>query len=198
MGEAYLDSDKHLLLAAAQGSQGAFVALFHRYKSKLYGYTFRLTASEELAEDVVQDVFMKLWADYHSLAAIDNFGSYLFRASKNQVLNHFKRMAHETAIVSELFRDGEQGGNNAHEWLAAKEVEQVLKSVVEKLPPQQRAVYLLSREDGMSHEEISELLKISPNTVKNHIVQAMGTIRAQLRRHSDSLLAAVILLSLKK
>ncbi|MHA4738962.1 RNA polymerase sigma factor [Dyadobacter sp. MSC1_007] len=198
MSEVYLDSDKYLVLSAAQGSQAAFVALFHRYKNKLYGYTLRLTGSEMLAEDIVQDVFMKLWADHASLASIDNFGSYLFRMSRNHVLNHFKRMAHETAIVSEMFRDGEQGNNNAHDMLAAKEVEQVLQSVVETLPPQQRAVYLLSREEGKSHEEIADLLKISPNTVKNHIVQAMATIRAQVRRHADSLLVAAMLLSLKK
>lgn len=198
LGEDYSDSDKYLVLSAAHGSQVAFVALFHRYKNKLYGYTLRLTSSEVLAEDIVQDVFMKLWADHSSLAAIDNFGGYLFRMSRNHVLNHFKRVAHETAIVSEMFRNGEQGNNNAQDMLAAKEVEQVLQSVVETLPPQQRVVYRLSREEGKSHEEIAELLKISPNTVKNHIVQAMATIRTQLRRHSDSLLLAVMLLSFKK
>ncbi|MCF0072760.1 RNA polymerase sigma-70 factor [Dyadobacter sp. CY261] len=198
MSETYSDSDKYLVLSASQGSQAAFVALFYRYKSKLYGYTLRLTGSEMLAEDIVQDVFMKLWADHISLASIDNFDSYLFRMSKNHVLNHFKRVAHETAIVSEMFRNGEPGNNNVHEMLAAREVEQVLRSVVDTLPPQQRAVYRLSREEEKSHEEIADLLKISPNTVKNHIVQAMATIRTQLRRHADSLLVAAMLLSLKK
>ena len=198
MSKAGLDSDKYLILSAAQGSQSAFVALFHRYKSKLYGYTLRLTGSEMLAEDIVQDVFMKLWADHLSLGSIENFGSYLFRMSRNHVLNHFKRMAHETAIIAEMFRDGELGSNNAQEMLAAREVEEVLQSVVDTLPPQQRAVYHLSREEGKSHEEIAELLKISPNTVKNHIVQAMATIRTQLRRHADSLLVVAMLLSLKK
>lgn len=198
MSEAYSDSDKHLVLSASQGSQAAFVSLFHRYKNKLYGYTLRLTGSEMLAEDIVQDVFMKLWADYALLASIDNFGNYLFRMSRNHVLNHFKRVAHETAIVSEMFREGEPGNNNAHEILAAREVEEVLQSVVDTLPPQQRAVYCLSREEGKSHEEIADLLKISPNTVKNHIVQAMATIRTQLRRHADSLLVVAMLLSLKK
>lgn len=198
MGEASSDTDKYLILSAAQGSQGAFVALFHRYKSKLYGYTLRLTGSEMLAEDIVQDVFMKLWADHVSLGSIDNFSSYLFRMSRNHVLNHFKRMAHETAILSEMFRGGEPGSNNAQEMLAAREVEEVLQSVVNTLPPQQRAVYRLSREEGKSHEEIAELLRISPNTVKNHVVQAMATIRTQLRRHADSLLVVAMLLSLKK
>lgn len=101
-------------------------------------------------------------------------------------------------IVSEIFRESGEGANNAQDSLAAREVEQVLKLVVEALPPQQKAVYKLSREEGKSHDEIADLLKISPNTVKNHIVQALATIRTHLRRHADSLLAVTVLLHLKK
>ena len=192
------DTEKELLLSASQGSEAAFVALFHQYKHKLYGYSLRLTHSEMLAEDVVQDVFMKLWVDHSSLASIDSFGTYLFRMSKNHILNHFKRTAREMLIVSEIFRESGEGVNNAQDSLAAHEVEQVLKSVVEALPPQQKAVYKLSREEGKSHDEIADLLKISPNTVKNHIVQALATIRTHLRRHADSLLAVTVLLHWKK
>jgi RNA polymerase sigma-70 factor (family 1) len=198
LSEAHLDRETNLLLSAAQGSQAAFVTLFHRHKHKLYSYTLRLTQSEMLAEDVVQDVFMKLWTDRAAMASIDNFGNYIFRMAKNQVLNHFKRVAHEMAIVSEMFREGDHAGNNAQEMLAAREVEQVLQSVVEALPPQQKAIYRLSRDEGKSHEEIAGLLKISPNTVKNHMVQAMATIRYQLRRHADSLIVVAALLALKK
>ncbi|WP_439584981.1 RNA polymerase sigma factor [Dyadobacter bucti] len=193
-----LTDERELMLLASGADQSAFTMLFNAYKHKLYGYVLRLTESEMLAEDIVQEVFMKLWADHPSLALIDNFGSYLFRMSKNHALNHFKRMAHETAIIAEMFRENDESGNNAHEMLAAKEVEQVLKTVVNGLPPQQKTIYYLSREEGKTHDEIANLLKISPNTVKNHMVQAMAAIRFQMRRHADSLLIAATLLSLKK
>jgi RNA polymerase sigma-70 factor (family 1) len=188
---------KELLRLASGADQKAFTLLFHNYKHKLYGYVFRLTESEMLAEDIVQDVFLKLWADHESLASIDNFGSYLFRMSKNHVLNHFRRMAQETAIVAEMFREISQSSNDTQEMLASREIEQVLKAAVESLPPQQKMVYKLSREEGKTHDEIAALLKISPNTVKNHMVQALTAIRAQLRRHSGLMLIAATFLSLK-
>ncbi len=193
-----LHNEKELLLLASQADQGAFTTLFHLYKNKLYAYVLRLTESEMLAEDIVQDVFMKLWNDHHSLNTIDNFGSYLFRMSKNQVINHFKRMAHETLIMAELFHQNPVGHNETQEIVALNEVEKILGDILEKLPPQQKTVYHLSREEGRSHDEIANLLKISPNTVKNHIVQAMSTIRTQLRKHADTMLLVAAIISVKK
>lgn len=193
-----LHNEKELLVLASQADQGAFTTLFHMYKNKLYAYVLRLTESEMLAEDIVQDVFMKLWNDHNSLNSIDNFGSYLFRMSKNQVINHFKRMAHETLIVAELFHQNPVGHNDTQEIVALKEVEKILGDILEKLPPQQKTVYHLSREEGRTHDEIANLLKISPNTVKNHIVQAMSTIRMQLRKHADTMLLVAAIISIKK
>lgn len=193
-----LHNEKELLVLASQADQGAFTTLFHMYKNKLYAYVLRLTESEMLAEDIVQDVFMKLWNDHDTLGSIDNFGGYLFRMSKNQVINHFKRMAHETLIMAELFRQNPIGHNDTQEIVALKDIEKILGNILENLPPQQKAVYHLSREEGRTHEEIANLLKISPNTVKNHIVQAMSTIRTQLRKHADTMLLVAVLIAIKK
>ncbi|MBE9461439.1 RNA polymerase sigma factor [Dyadobacter subterraneus] len=193
-----LHNEKELLVLASQADQGAFTTLFHMYKNKLYAYVLRLTESEMLAEDIVQDVFLKLWNDHVLLDTIDNFGSYLFRMSKNQVINHFKRMAHETLIMAEIFHQNPVGHNDIQEKVALKEVEKILGDILEKLPPQQKAAYHLSREEGRSHDEIANLLKISPNTVKNHIVQAMSTIRTQLRKHADTMLLVAAIISVKK
>lgn len=193
-----IHNEKELLVLASQADQGAFTTLFHLYKNKLYAYILRLTESEMLAEDIVQDVFMKLWNDRDSLHLIDNFGSYLFRMSKNQVINHFKRMAHETLIMAEIFQQNPVGHNETQEIVALKDVEKILGDILEKLPPQQKAVYHLSREEGRTHDEIANLLKISPNTVKNHIVQAMSTIRMQLRKQADMMLLVAAIISIKK
>jgi len=193
-----LHNEKELLLLASDADQAAFTTLFHMYKNKLYGYVFRLTESEMLTEDIVQDVFMKLWNDHQTLSGIDNFGSYLFRMSKNHVINHFKRMAHETLIMAEMYQYKPVGHNDIQDNIALKEVEKVLLEIIEKLPAQQKAVYYLSREEEKTHEEIANLLKISSNTVKNHVVQAMATIRTQLRKHADTMLLVAALITLKK
>ena len=198
MSEQAIKIEKALLFRASAADESAFSTLFHLYKHKLYAYVLRLTESEMLAEDIVQDVFMKLWNEHTSLADIDNFGSYLFRMSKNHVINHFRRMSHETLIISEMFQVNPSSHNQTEDIISLKETEKLLEDIIDKLPAQQKTVYRLSREEGRSHDEIAELLKISPNTVKNHIVQAMSTIRTQLRRHSDTLIVLAFIASFKK
>lgn len=197
MRNPQLDNEKDLLLLASKSDAAAFTAIFHHYKHKLYGYVFRLTESSQLTEDIIQDVFMKLWKDHELLASVDNFGGYLFKMSKNHVVNHFKRMAHETLIMAEIFHYLPTEHNNTQETIAVNEVQRMLSEIVEKLPTQQKAVYILSREEGLSHEEIANILAISTNTVKNHIVQAMATIRTQLRLHANMILILVTTLSVK-
>jgi RNA polymerase sigma-70 factor (family 1) len=193
-----LHGEKHLLELASQANEEAFTMLFHMYKHKLFAYILRLTESEMLAEDIVQDVFMKLWNDHTSLGNIENFGSYLFRMSKNQVINHFRRMAHETLIMAEILHQSSTGHNETQDIMALKDVEKILGEIVGKLPTQQRIIYHLSREEGRSHDEIANLLKLSPNTVKNHIVQAMSTIRIQLRKHADTMFLVAAVIAFKK
>lgn len=193
-----LHGEKHLLELASQANEEAFTMLFHMYKHKLFAYILRLTESEMLAEDILQDVFMKLWNDHASLGNIENFGSYLFRMSKNQVINHFRRMAHETLIMVEILHQSATEHNETQDVMALKDVEKILGDIVEKLPSQQRIIYHLSREEGRSHDEIANLLKISPNTVKNHIVQAMSTIRMQLRKHADTMFLVAAMIAFKK
>ena len=190
--------EKELLRLASQADQDAFTRLFHKYKNKLFTYVLRLTESEMLAEDIVQNVFMRLWEDHEQLGNIDTFDRYIFRMAKNDSINHFRRMAHETLIVAEIFHHKPAGYNDTHELLFVKDVEKVLSNVLEKLTPQQKAVYHLSRDEGKTHDEIANLLKISPNTVKNHIVQAMSAVRSQLRKHTDTILVITSLLILKK
>lgn len=197
MQKREINTEKALLVLSSAADESAFTALFHLYKHKLYAYLLALTESEMLAEDIVQDVFMKLWNEHEALADIENFGSYLFRMSKNHAINHFRRMSHETLIISEMFQVN-PSHNQTEEIIALKETEKILGDIIDKLPAQQKTIYHLSRQEGRSHDEIAGILKISPNTVKNHIVQAMSTIRTELRRHSDTLLILACLAGLKK
>ncbi|QRR01441.1 RNA polymerase sigma factor [Dyadobacter sandarakinus] len=191
------DIDNSILMLSSRADEAAFTTLFDRYKHKLYGYLLSLTGSEMLAEDIVQDVFIKIWTDRESLADVRNFDSYLFRMSKNHAINHFRRMSQEALIISEVFK-ADPSQNLTDDSIALQETERLLAAAIEKLPAQQRAVYELSRHQGHSHEEIADLLKISVHTVRNHMVQAMATIRTQLRSQADVYLLAALAISLTK
>lgn len=179
-------TEKELLQLSREGDEKAFAEIFHRYKFKLYGYMYRLTQSQEMAEDIVQETFLRLWKNRQQLGDIENLGSYIFRMAQNQAINGFKRMAMETVIIRQLLTgEKEFAPSTPESVLALKEMEALFRKAVDNLPPQQKKVYHLSREQGLKHEEIAEILQISRGTVKNHMIQLLRTLRSHLEKNLD-------------
>lgn len=175
-----LHTEKELLLRASYGCEESFTQLFHLYNNKLYSFILGITKSEQQTLDFIQDIFMKLWINRANLVNVDNLGSYIFRSAQNQAINSFKRAMNETLIHSKL-QSANAYDDNIEADLEYKILESKLNVVISKLPPQQRLVYTLSRDQGLKHEEIALQLQISPSTVKNHMVQALKTIKDFLR-----------------
>lgn len=179
-------TEKELLQLSTEGDEKAFAEIFHRYKFKLYGFIYRLTQSQEMAEDIVQETFLRLWKNREQLDNIEHLSSYIFRMAQNQAITSFKRMAMETMIIRQLLTGEKEFSPSTPETeLALKEMEALFRQAVDNLPPQQRKVYLLSREEGLKHEEIAERLQISRGTVKNHMIQLLRTLRSQLEKNLD-------------
>lgn len=177
-------TEKELLRFAADGNEAAFIEMFNSYNNKLYSFLLRITKSEEESLDLVQDIFMKLWINRANLSSIDNFSSYIFRAAQNRALNSFKRSMRKYSIlkknpVAPLIDDSIEAN------LEFKLLETKLSEVIKKLPPKQCLVYRLNREQGLKHEEIAQQLNLSTSTVKNHMVQALKTIKAFLRNDME-------------
>lgn len=188
MNSESIHTEKELLLLAAQGSEPAFTLLFNRYKHKLYSYLLPLTTSPQIAEDIIQDTFLKLWKDRAGLEAIDHLGAYLFTMTRNLAINALKRIARETAILATLQPQQNNPVATVADNLSLKEVEQLLHQTIQSLPPQQKLIYTLSREQGLKHEDIAHQLRLSSSTVRNHIVQALRTIRKKIELHSISVI----------
>lgn len=191
MNSESIHTEKELLLLAAQGSEPAFTLLFNRYKHKLYSYLLSLTTSPQIAEDIIQDTFLKLWKDRAGLEAIDHLGAYLFTMTRNLAINALKRIARETAILATLQPQQNNLVATAPDNLSLKEVEQLLHQTIQSLPPQQKLIYTLSREQGLKHEDIAHQLHLSSSTVRNHIVQALRTIRKKIELHSISVIGMI-------
>jgi len=186
--------EKKLLLRAAAGHEGAFTQLFFLYRHKLYSFLLRLTESPEMTEDVIQDVFLKLWKDRENLVNIEQFGGYIYRMAQHHALNAFRRMAKESLVMAELTRTTEAASADAGDQLNIREVREKLQYALDHLPPKQKLVYTLSREQGLKHEEIARQLNISPSTVNNHMIAALRSIRQQLGPHLQSITSASCLL----
>jgi RNA polymerase sigma-70 factor (ECF subfamily) len=169
-----------LLEQVAGGGEEAFTRLFHAWRDKLYYFLLRITGSEEQSEDVLQEVFVKVWVHRERLVEIQSFSAYLYRMAQNQAYSGMRRMALETLILKELSREATEAGQAVDEALLKKQVLEKLGAIIAALPPRQRMVYTLSREEGLRQEEIAERLHISVSTVQNHMTQALRTIRQQL------------------
>lgn len=173
-------TENELLKKIADGNEEAFRYLFHLYNNRLYCFALKITESKELAEDIVHDTFLKIWASRESLSLIQNFNAYIFRIAQNNIYNGFRRNAKKTLILAELERSHEQDFSTCDDVFLAKDIKQFIYSSINKLTPQQKRVFILSREEGLKNEEIAAQLNISVFTVKKHLTGALNTIKKEI------------------
>lgn len=177
------DKEKTLLCKVAAGDEHAFAELFANYHQLLGSFIMRLIKSEELTQEIVQDVFLKIWINRGVLAEIACFKAYLIVIARNHTLNSLKQIARErnrqTAWVNNVLR---LAANDEHETETINTTE-LIDQAIALLPPQQKKVYLLSRREGLRQEEIASTLNISLETVKKHMVLALRFLKNHLRTH---------------
>jgi RNA polymerase sigma-70 factor (family 1) len=177
MHDELLDIKSYLLHRTASGDTDAFARLFNLHRDKLYSFILGMSNSVQQAEDVVQDVFLKVWELRAELSTIDNFSAYLFRMSHNHCLNILKRKAREAAILSDI----PTSSTSTYDPVLYRETEQQMREAIAELPAQQKLVFTLSRDVGLSQHEISQQLHITIPTVKSHMTQALRFLRARCK-----------------
>ncbi|WP_400192383.1 RNA polymerase sigma-70 factor [Hymenobacter sp. B81] len=167
-------------LAELQRTDGeAFMqALFRGYYRPLANVIFRVVQDRDVAEDLLQDVFMRVWTNRDTLSIGTSYKAYLYRAAMNAALRHAERskrqVAWDEAGVAEPGRD------TTAEQLDGQEAEQAVAAALEALPPQCRAVFLMSRQEGLSYQQIAEALDVAPKTVENQMGKALRIMRDKL------------------
>jgi RNA polymerase sigma-70 factor (family 1) len=178
-----LYNEHDLIRLTALGDEKAFRLIFNHYSGKLNNYLIRITESEEIAEDIVMDTFLKIWVNRSKLYEISNFDSYLYTMVRNQAFNAIKRMAHEAQIIRELSRDATEYQSVTEETVFYNDCKNMVRNAMERLPPQQRLVYTLSRDEGLKYDEIALEMNLSKNTVKAHLKKAVSNLRTGLSNY---------------
>jgi RNA polymerase sigma-70 factor (ECF subfamily) len=174
-----------LLSAIAQGDEIAFRQLFDQHWDNIYGVAFAFTKSPVIAEEMAQDVFVKIWLRREELPQVRRFTDYLFIIARNHILSTLRKKIIETSFSDHLLNYFQETGSTPEDQLMLRETEHLLHKAIEQLPPQQHLVYCLSREQGLNQEEIAARLDISKNTVKSHMSKALQFIRNYLRMHAE-------------
>lgn len=186
--------DIELLLKLKDGDPSAFAEIYNQYRSKILVYAVALCKSMDLAEEIVQEVFIKIWQKKSQINPDMHFGAYIKKITLNHVLNHLKKVSREKLLQKELLGYIEVLRNSTEENLLEKELLKTYDEAINNLPPQKKLIYYMSRTEDLSHDEIAEKLSISKNTVKNHMVEATRFIRNYVSKN-DSVVCFLIVAS---
>ena len=189
-----LHDERMLLRQIAKGDAKAFKAIFDTYRSRLYYYIFGFVKSGQVAEELVMDVFMKLWTGREMIAQIENFDGFLFRVAHNKTIDFLRSAAKDPNFRELLWEEmqlvSDAGADNV---LINHEYEEKVREAIALLSPQRKKVYQLSREMDLTHEEIAIQLNLSKSTVNNHLVEARQFIRQYLVNRFDLAMLVLII-----
>jgi RNA polymerase sigma-70 factor (family 1) len=183
------------LLVNDEFNDEGFKCLFDNYKNRLYGYVLAITHSHYTAEEITQEIFIKLWLCRDILHQVSNLDGYIFTIARNKTLNHLRKAAYDVRLLKELQERASSAEltNNVEERALVSEYDRLLQDALALLSPQRRLVFVLSRQRGLNHEEIAHQLQLSRHTVKNHLVEALRFIRNYFVQHGSVLVFLVLL-----
>ncbi len=185
--------EREYIIKLKKGSFSAFDHLFSVYRERLYTFAIGYLKVEEDAKELVQEVFVKVWENRHKLDEDRSFNSYLFTIAKNTILNYFRKKANEQNYLDYIKEHTGLSVSPIEEKIEFSELQKEAHNLIGQLTPRQREIYRLSREKGLSNEEIARVLHISKKTVENQITLVMKYLREKLGQGSLIVLLFIIL-----
>jgi RNA polymerase sigma-70 factor (family 1) len=173
----------HIQDDIALGNEKAFAELYKLFNNKLKHFAKAITRSNELAEEVVEDVFVKLWCNRQNITSINTLTVYLYIAVKNRSLNHVSQKAKEliTAPFDDLDIEIGNVAANPYDLLVTAEMMQQMQQAIDELPPRCKMIFKLVREDGLKYKEVAAILNISVNTIDVQMAIAVKKICTALQ-----------------
>lgn len=175
-------SDTELLQLIANSDEAAFNLLFARYRNQMFNYLLKVTRLREVAEEVVLDVFLKIWNGREALRQVNNFEAFLITVARNHAID-FLRRAQKSQGLQQQIRDAMEqlpAPEQADHQVISNHTRAAIAAAVNELSPQRKMVFLLSREQGLTYEEIAARMGITPKTVANHLSASLQHIRDHL------------------
>ncbi|HEU4552337.1 MAG TPA: sigma-70 family RNA polymerase sigma factor [Chitinophaga sp.] len=189
-----LDNEKELLTLLSRDSEYAFAVIFDHYRPKVLGTAMKLLKDVPAAEEVVQDVFLKLWLKRHEMEPVTNLHGFIGAITRNLVFDRFRKKVHE--ITYRMSMNGaEPVINDTDHRIRTSLACKLLQHAIDQLPLRQRQVYEMVRVQGLSMDEISQKLSISKSTAKGHLTAALQRIRTHLNAHAVSILTVPLLVA---
>ena len=178
------DPDRDLVQRSQEGDRSAFNQLVLKYRNRVMGIATRMLGDRVEAEDLAQDVFVKVYHGLQGFQGESLFSTWLYRITANSCLNHRKRRRREFQIT-EAMNDPEpippDGASSPHALLERKELKVVLEKAIGALPQEQRVVLILRDIEGLSYEEIADSLRLELGTVRSRLHRARMLVQASIK-----------------
>ncbi|WP_236973507.1 RNA polymerase sigma factor [Membranihabitans maritimus] len=167
--------------------------LFNNYRDKVVGFFIKFLKNEEIAKDLSQDVFLKLIKKINELEDVTDLDGYIYLMCRNLAFDHLKKASHDKKYREYILDvSSESQPPEITREIESEYYGEILEQSLEQLPDQQRLIFNLSKREGLSHQKIAEKLNISPNTVRNHLYQALKNIRATASNPDIDLIIVVL------
>lgn len=177
------ENEERYVAALKEGSREAFTMLYNLYADRLYSFALVQTKSKQMAEDVVQDTFLKLWNNRTNLNCYGNVQALVFTMARNLIIDAFRRQVANIDIEAYLkLHEALPSTASPEESLYFNETKEHLKQAKAKLSNKECKIYEMSREQDMPIKKIAQTLNLSPQTVKNYLTSTLKVFRSQLRR----------------
>ncbi|TYR36477.1 RNA polymerase sigma-70 factor [Sphingobacterium phlebotomi] len=191
-----IHNEKEILNKLAAGDQRAFTVIFDSYYQLLGAYIYKITESKEAAEEIVQEVFIKIWEKREILGEIDSFKAYLFILSKNKTVDYLRAIAKKRVQQLAVLQQMKEESYTMDSVSPLEEYNLIIEKAVSKLPPQQQKVYHLSRYEKLKYEEIALHMGISKETVKKHMKLALAFLKQQVKMQIQNMNLGLLFVAL--
>lgn len=165
--------DGHLLIDLKNGDEKAFETLFWKYNEHVYHFIYSLLYEKSMAEDLTQNVFLKIWEKHETIDVEQNFDAYLFTIARNLVYKETENRLLSEKLTESLQRQLSDADSLTEERIDAESLREYINSLIEELPPSRREIFRLSRHEHLSYREIAERLSISEKTVETQVNRAL-------------------------
>lgn len=183
----------YLLASLKKGNRAAFEAIFDLYENRLYYFVFSITKSEYATEEILQEVFIKIWTKKETIDPKRSFESFIFTIAKNLTYNYLRNIANQQSLKEEYWKNISSLNEATKDSILLAEYEDIVHDILQQIPTQKRSIYILSKQQGKSNKEIADLLGITQKTVKNHLWKTLQIIRTQLEPHITDSVYAIFL-----
>ncbi|WP_291529827.1 RNA polymerase sigma-70 factor [Bacteroides sp. UBA939] len=181
--------DKELVALVKEGNNDAFSSLYRQYWGKVYNFSKLYIRSAQEVEEIVQEVFVKVWETRDRLDEAENFKGYLFIITRNLIFNNFRKSFNEDFYKVSVLDAIEESSCNIEEEIIANNLKEYIDQLIKEMPARQKEVFSLSRENHLSYKEIAGKLDISEKTVERHINEALKYLKRNIKLLSLFMLA---------